>query len=275
MRNNVLKNLSEQYLQGIADDISNAKSISSIFPNMSDVGDVRENVLLKFLQLHLPARCSVVKGGLIFDSLGNVSRQIDLLVVNDFSLKFAYFDQHAQNSKNIQTVEGCLTAISVKSTLTKDTLYEALDNLASIPPMPIEMAQSINPLLNADFRSHYLNLPIKIVFAYSGQSAEKTTEHVHNFYNENKFNDQQKASLIIVNNSFCLQRIYAGGGITRDGTNIPEGVFHPMHSNKKGKFGALPLLWLLMKIQETAQYCPHVLFNYQKYFDAIDFDAVI
>ena len=271
MTNNVLKDLSQKYLQGIADDISNAKFISSIFPNMGDVGDVRENVLLKFLQLHLPARCSVVKGGFIFDSVGNVSRQIDLLVVNDFSLKFAYFDQHAQNSKNIQTVEGCLAAISVKSTLSKDTLYEALNNLASIPSMPTDIVENINPLLG-DSRSHYLNLPIKIVFAFSGQSVEKTIEHVNNFYNENKLNDQQKASLIIINNSFCLQRIYTGGGVTRDGTNIAEGVFHPMHSNKKEKFGSLPLLWLLMKIQETAQYCPHVLFNYQKYFDAINFD---
>jgi hypothetical protein len=270
MKNGILKDLSDKYLQGIADDIANAKSISSIFPNMSDVGDVRENVLLKFLQLHLPSRCSVIKGGFVFDSTENVSNQIELLVVNDFSLKFSYFDQHAQNSKNIQTVEGCLTAISIKSTLDKEKLYDALNNLASIPKMPEDILDKINPLLG-DSRNHYLNLPLKIVFAFSGQTVEKTLEHVNNFYRDNKLNDYQKSSLIIVNDSFCLQRVYKGGGTTRDGTQIAEGTFHPMYSDKKEKFGALPLLWLLMKIQETAQFSPHILFNYQKYFDAIDF----
>lgn len=273
MKNKILKNLSENYFQGIADDISNAKVISSIFPNMSDVGDIRENVLLKFLQTHLPTRCSVIKGGFVFDSENNISNQIDLLVVNDFSLKFSYFDQHFQNSKNIQTVEGCLAAISIKSTLDKDKLFDALRNISSIPKMPSDMVKKINPALG-ESRNIYLSFPKKIIFAYSSNlSIEKIIEHIHNFYIENSnLEDYQKADLIIVNNSFCIQRVYKGGGKTRDGSNVSEGTFHPMSSDKnKTSFGALPLFWLLMKIQETTQLCPHVLFDYQKYFDNMDF----
>lgn len=180
MKKNVLQDFSKKYFQGIADDISNAKVISSIFPNMSDIGDIRENILQKFLQSHLPSRFSIVKGRFIFASLANISKQIDLLVVNDFSLKFSYFDQHAQNSKNIQTVEGCLTAISVKSTLDKDKIYEALFNLASIPKMPKDILEKINPQLGKA-RNNYLNFPKKVIFSFSGLSVETTLNHINSF----------------------------------------------------------------------------------------------
>ena len=277
MTKSILKSLSQNYFQGIADDISNAKQISAIFPNMSDVGDVRENILLKFLQSHLPSRCSVVKGGCVFDFLDNCSNQIDLLVVNDFSLRFSYFDKDSQNSKNIQTIEGCLAAISVKSTLGKGELEEALHNLSSIPPMPKNIVDKINPTITT--RETYLDFPRKIVFSFSGQSVQTTLDHINNFYKENNFlQNHQKADLVIVNNSFCIQRTYKGVGITRDGTKIPEGTYHPMYKaypdgtpKYQHKFGALPLFWLLKTIQETTAICSHILFNYQEYVDALDF----
>lgn len=269
-KENILQKISQKYFQGIADEISNTKNISSIFPNMTDVGDARENIFLKFLKLHLPTRCSVVRGGGIFDLNGNISNQIDILVVNDFALKFSYFEQHSDNSKNIQAIEGCLAAISIKSTLNKKELENALDNLASIPPMPADIVNCISPQLTN--RDTYLNFPRKIIFAFSGQSVETTLKQINEFYSPRTLSDFQKVDLIVVNNAFCIQRTYKGGATTRDGTNITEGNFHPMFSNKKRKrFGALPLLWTLMKIQETTLFTPHILFNYQRYFDSIDF----
>lgn len=266
----ILQKISQKYFQGIADEISNTKNISNIFPNMSDTGDSRENIFLKFLKLHLPPRCSVSRGGFIFDLKGNTSKQIDIIIANDFSLKFSYFEQHSDNSKNIQTIEGCLAAISIKSTLNKTKLKDALNNLASVPLMPEDIINSINPQLNN--RNTYLSFPRKIVFAFSGQSVETTLNQINEFYSLNQIPDYQKVDLVVVNNSFCIQRIYKGGGTTRDGSSIPEGTFHPMFSEKnRDKFGALPLIWTLMKIQETGLFTPHVSFNYQKYFDSINF----
>lgn len=266
----ILQKISQKYFQGIADEISNTKNISSVFPNMTDVGDSRENIFLKFLKLHLLPRCSVARGGFIFDLKGNTSKQIDIIVANDFALKFSYFEQYSDNSKNIQAIEGCLAAISIKSTLNKTELEETLNNLASIPPMPADIVDSINPQL-CD-RDTYLGFPRKIVFAFSGQSVKTTLKQINKFYSSNEIHDSQKADLIVVNNSFCIQRVYKGGGQIRNGDIIPEGTFHPMFSKEnRKKFGALPLLWTLMKIQETGLFTPHVLFNYQKYFDSIDF----
>lgn len=55
---------------------------ASIFDNKGDVGTTREDILFNFLQAHIPARCNIIKGGFVFDSMGNKSRQIDLLVVS-------------------------------------------------------------------------------------------------------------------------------------------------------------------------------------------------
>ena len=270
MKKNILQNLAQHYFQGIADDISNAKVISSTFSNTSDVGDIRENILLKFLQLHLPSRCSVVKGGCVFDSLANELKQIDLLVVNDFSLRFSYFDKDSLNSKNIQTIEGCLAAISVKSTLDKGELCDALDNLASIPKMPTSILEKINPQLNT--RASYLNFPKKVVFAISGKTAAYTIlENINDFYaKRSTLEDYQKADIVIVNNAFCIQRAGKGGAQTRNGTQIPEGVYALMCS-EKDKFGALLLFWLLNIIQKTTLFSPHILFDYQDYINGIDF----
>ena len=270
-KESILQQLAHSYFQGIADDISNAKVISSIFPNMSDLGDVRENVLLHFLKSHLPSRCSILKGGCVFDAEGNASKQIDLLITNDFSLKFSYFDQGTQHNKSIQTVEGCLAAISVKSTLCKSELYEALNNLASIPRMPNTILEKINPMLGIEFKNTFLRLPKKILFAFSGQPVETTLAQINAFYNENKMENHQKTDMIIINNTCCIQRTYKGGGKTRNGSSIPEGTYHPMYSSSQEKFGGLPLLYLIKEIQSTAQFCPHILFTYDDYFDAIDF----
>lgn len=266
---NILQKIAQQYFQGIADEISNVKKISSVFPNPSDIGDARENILLNFLKNHLPARCSVVRGGFVFDVNGNTSGQIDLLVINDFAIKFSYFDQHSKNSKNIQTIEGCLAAVSVKSTLNKKELEDGLKNLSSIPQMPKDL--KINPMINN--KETYFDFPRKIIFSFSGQGVEETLMQINEFYTKNKsFGDFQKADLIVVNNAYCIQKVYKGGGITRDGTIIPEGAYHSMWSiENKENFGALPLLWMIMKIQETVRFTSHILFDYQKYFDSIDF----
>ncbi len=259
----------QKYFQGIADDISNSKNTSSIFPNMGDLGDVRENVLLQFLKTHLPARCSVFKGGCIFDSSGNISNQIDLLICSDAAVRFSYFDRDSQNSKTVQTVEGCLAAISVKSTLSKDTLYEALNNLDSIPVMPKYVIQNMSPLLQE--KEYVLKFPLRIIFALSSESSTETIlKNIDDFYRDKKIDDCKKPTLIISNNQFSISKIGPKDGKTRDGNIIPAGTFFPEH-NTGSKFGDFPLFRLIVQIQQAAQWVPHMIIDYAKYIDAFSF----
>ena len=108
------------YFQNIADSMDAEKRSSSVFPNMSDLGTAREDILKEFLKKHLPIRCEVIKGGFIFDSLGNESKQIDLIITNDLTLQFKQFDDINSTGKSFNLIDGCYGAISVKSTLDKN-----------------------------------------------------------------------------------------------------------------------------------------------------------
>src|SRR3989344_8337675 len=93
------------YFQNVADVLDQKKKISEVFPNTSDSGQTREGILQKFLEEHIPNRCKVIRGGFIFDSEDNESRQLDLMVINDLALQFNTLQEFAQ--KSFATIEGC------------------------------------------------------------------------------------------------------------------------------------------------------------------------
>lgn len=257
------------YFQGVSDLMSGMHKSSSVFPNYSDIGDSRENILLKYLKNHCPSRCSVAKGGFIFDKEGNVSKQIDLIIENDFTLNFKQFNQFSDNSKTFQCIEGSLAAISIKSKLNKNTLEDSLSNLASIPKMPDEMIRSMNP--NLTNKESFLKLPKKIVFAFDGiKDRDKILEYLNKFYIENDFQDYQKADLIAVNNKYLIVKVKEGMK-TEEGGNPPVGSYHIAWKHKR--IGAVCLTSIIYQIQEASRFTPHILFNIDDYTNKINFSS--
>ena len=86
----------------------------------------------------------MIKGGFIFDSLGNESKQIDLIIINDATVQFDQFSGVEKGGKSFSIIEGCYGAFSIKTNLTKDELFNSLDNFDSIPTMP---KLEVNPML--------------------------------------------------------------------------------------------------------------------------------
>jgi len=196
------------------------KAASSIFPNTSDKGMTREDVLKRFLENHLPKRCEVIKGGFIFDSEGNESSQIDLIVTNDLTLQFKQFE------KSFNIVEGCYAAISVKTMLDKQGLEDALRNISSIPQMPSAAPDMIISFISN--KELILTYPMGIVFAFDGTHIETTLKNIETFYTETSIPQNRRPKLIIVNNKYIIVRIEGEGGLTRDGNKIPPNIFYPM-----------------------------------------------
>jgi hypothetical protein len=249
------------YFQDIADVMAGDKAASSVFPNTSDSGMTREDVLKRFLENHLPKRCEVIKGGFIFDSLGNESTQIDLIVTTDLTLQFKQFE------KSFNLIEGCYAAISVKTMLDKHGLFDALNNIASVPQMPLNVPQlgfSIEGVTKI-VRNH----PIGIIFAFEGTNVETTVMNIDAFYNNSNIPQNRRPKLIIVNNEYVLIRIEGEGGETRGGDKIPPNTFYPMQGTNK--IGSLSLMLMLSNIQSAANVGSHILFDFKKYLDAISF----
>lgn len=94
------------YFKDKASSLQSQASQASIYDNRSDIGTAREDALFDFLTTHIPARCNVIKGGFVFDSMGNRSRQIDLMVCNDQTFQFKQ-SGNDNKTKSFNCVEGC------------------------------------------------------------------------------------------------------------------------------------------------------------------------
>lgn len=92
-----------------------------------DIGANRDRLVHAFLNKHLPRRLSATFGGHVIGTGGAESKQVDILVSSDVSVRFE------ENERTFVTTEGLAAAISVKSVLDKAALCDCLLNLASIP----------------------------------------------------------------------------------------------------------------------------------------------
>ena len=253
------------YFQGIAEGLADDKSASRVFPNPTDAGVSREDLLVGFLIAHLPKRCEAIKGGFIFDSEGNESRQIDLIITNDLTLQFKQFDKAGQLGKSFNCVEGCYCAMSVKTTLDRSSILDALENFASIPPMP-DMQGRLNPSLSN--REQFQDLPYKVVFAFDGLAGETALGHLDRFYEGSATPQNRRPDLIVVNNKYAIVHVGAEGGQTRGGSAVLPNTFHLVEAPY---VGAYALIYLLTKIQTSANYGSQLLMTFDSYLHKIPF----
>lgn len=111
-----------------AADIIHAESklIADIINHPTRIGTAREVLIKGILSRVLPSAYEIGSGQIV-DSERNISKQIDIIIARrDFpALRFS--DGTAQ-----YLVESVLATIEIKSQLTKDTMFEALENCRSV-----------------------------------------------------------------------------------------------------------------------------------------------
>ena len=108
-------------------------------------GTVRENIVNKVIRPFLPA-CYGLSGGEAFDSEGNTSKQLDLVVYDSvFSYIIPYIDNYIQFP-----CESIYGNIEIKSFLNKDELMKAIDNIKSMKSLKREGTHSwtVTPLVS-------------------------------------------------------------------------------------------------------------------------------
>ena len=246
------------YFQGISDAFNDLEKASKIFPNTVDAGTTREEIFVTFLKRHLPSRCSVIKGGFIFDSQGNESKQIDVIITNDATIQFRQFSDASKDGKAFSIIEGCIGAISVKTNLDKKDLLDSLDNLSSIPQTP---DIDINPSLGNKWLIK--DAPLCVIFAFFGAEMNTTLQHLNEYYTTHKVPDNRKPDYIIVNNKYII--IHSGRkSIPKyDGTEIPPNTFYPLSTFKY--VGAYSLWYVLTGFGALTSFSPHIFLNFDPY----------
>jgi len=237
---------------------------ASVFANTTDIGIAREKVYAEFLRQHAPSKCNVFLGGFIFDDDGNESKQMDIIVTTDTAPRF---DFHNRNSdgKSFSPVEGTLAAISVKSTLDKRDLYDALDGLASIPPT----RTLVGRMHASDPITDYDNWPLKVIFASRGVDPITLRDHVRTFYEENpSIPFSRKVDFIHVAGTAHAAKLNPNMTFRSE-----DGV--PMRGWKGGYYftthqpDVQAILWILNELQQRAMASSRVDFSYGELINGV------
>jgi hypothetical protein len=261
--NSTIKDLTT-YFQYQSERIDKEKQ--TILENRPDIGDLRETTILEFLERHLPKRCAAIKGGFIFDYLGNRSKQIDIIIQSDSTLQFKSSLSNT-SGKSFNCIEGCYAAVSVKSRLTKDELIDSLNNVSSIP-----LLKNIhpNPLIS-NFDNFIKRVPYKVIFAFDGDSIQNISIHLNEYISNNP-SPERLPEIIIVNKKYYLWKVGPGGikdinnKIFFDyGNYIPE-YGYPL-------VGAMALLHLLTDIQKISNLSMASMINFDEYIHGAEIYA--
>lgn len=123
----------------------------------------RENVLREYIKQLLPQKYAV-GNGVITDVGGTQSKQQDFFVYDAVnSPTFLHMD-----SSSIVPVESVYATIEIKSTLSKETLRQSIDNIKSVKELKITV------LKNSFIVPEQYNFILGTIFAYTSDSAIET-----------------------------------------------------------------------------------------------------
>ncbi len=116
----------QQWFDHFEITLTHEAQLAGLLEHSSLVGSAREFIIKRVLRSILPPVVHIGSGK-VLDSKGNRSRQIDIIV---FDSRFPVFE--IECGIGIYPLEGVIATIEVKSTLTKKSLFESLENTLSL-----------------------------------------------------------------------------------------------------------------------------------------------
>ena len=139
------------------------QEVTNHIEHMGLRGSSRENILREYIKHLLPQKFAV-GNGIITDVNGTQSKQQDFFVYDAFNSPIFL---HMESSCIIP-VESVYATVEVKSTLTKETLKQSIENIRSVKQLEITVLKN-SPFIPAQF-----NFILGTVFSYTSDSAIET-----------------------------------------------------------------------------------------------------
>lgn len=112
---------------------------SGLFTNTTDIGDLREEAVERFLRPLLPSRFGLAKGE-VFSADGCQSAQLDVIIY-DALYSSVFF---TTRRRSILPVESIYGSIEVKSALPGPVLEKCCENVASVKSLPREATDMLD-----------------------------------------------------------------------------------------------------------------------------------
>lgn len=254
------------YYLDIAAVLRGEANVAAVFPNPTDIGASREKVYAEFLHQHAPSKCNVFFGGFLFGDDGTESGQLDVLVTTDTTPRFDFHNRDG-HGKSFAPVEGTLGVASIKSTLDKKQLEDALTSIATIPPTsPLEGRLSFGIQIK-----NYDDWPYKVIYASDGISPTTLMSHLQDFYAHHADTPfGRRPNVIHVSGKYVIFRVIAGMTVWDAGKKAEE----PLEIGAFRLFTRDPdlqgIIWVLDGLQERATASNHILYSYGEIMNRVN-----
>jgi hypothetical protein len=246
------------YFNKLADKIAATSQFASVSSHNPDIGVNREMLLCNVLNNHLPSRMQAILGGSIIGINGIISKQIDLIIRSDNTPRFE------ENQRSFVIAESLVAAISVKSRLDKKSLFDCLDNLASIPQLSKD-ALIFNVLKPTAFDYFIDKHPTNYIYAFDGVGMDTCCEHLEEYAaSRSDIPENRLPTEIVVHGQYSIRYIKEPSN-TYDGTPIPSNSFYSMRLPHETR--GLPLATIINRIYTYTSFMPYIDVHYHKYID--------
>jgi len=148
------------------------------------IGSAREFLVKRVLKSVLPSIIHTGSGRII-DSKNNCSKQIDIII---YDSRFPIFE--IESGIGLYLIEGVISCIEIKSTLTKTELNKALDNSKSILDLQFGVtsnsSEQLKEILTKRKKATFELMPSTYIFSYTSKiSHSKLCDYVDLWFQEN------------------------------------------------------------------------------------------
>lgn len=238
---------------------------ASVFANTTDVGMSRELAYAEFLKLHVPSKCNVFLGGFLFDDDGSESKQLDIIIATDTAPRFNFHNKDG-SGKSFSPVEGTLGVVSVKSTLDRAQLFDALEGIASIPPTR-GLEGRVNILLKI---KNYDDWPMKIVYASKSIAPDTLLAHLNEYYVAHpEIPLNRRPNFIHIAGSCLIVRAQEGMSLHDRGSGANEPLILGTYRLVTTDSDVQAIVWTLNQLQQHATASTHILFSYDSIINKV------
>lgn len=251
----------KNYYLDVAKVLRGEANAASIFPNSGDIGTSREGIYASFLRQHAPSKCNVFYGGFLFGNDGSESGQLDVLITTDTTPQFNFHVRDGQG-KSFSPVEGTLGVASIKSTIDKKELENALLEISRIP-ITEPLGNRVNPMLKVP---NYEDWPYKIIYASNGINGETLLAHINNFYIQNsEIPHFRRPNVIHVAGKYVIFRMQPGMGFKNGNKQVKINEFYLISTDPDLQ----AILWTLDALQKRATASTHIVFTYDNIINRV------
>jgi len=193
----------KDYFNSIADIIdAKFRSYQNTSKNPADKGELCEIFLKEFLDDSIGDSFKIFRGGRIVNSVGDESKQIDIVLAGKRSIKLF-------GDKGIYPIETIFGCCSITATLDKKKLIDCCSEFMTIPKNGFKF--DFHGYLKQSFVEQTMNawkylIPYKIIFAYKGSLKAEWIEDMQQLTSKSGIAHNALPDLVVVNKVGMIEK---------------------------------------------------------------------